>query len=117
MSINASNNIVEFPREKKDNPPQNREEFMDQIVSLRMGYAQELADVLTGVVLGELSRMTSIVTSIEDDDPLIELLNGTIQALYLRTAGIEHPYESLAHALAEQDNEELSEESNESEED
>lgn len=87
-------NVVAFPKDRRDSPPQSEGEMFEQIINYRMDMAEELSETLSLMVVGELSRFMGAMG--QEDEAIIVFLAETIKAIYLKSAGISHPIDEIA---------------------
>lgn len=93
--------IIEFPKEKQNGPPQSQEEVAEKLLEFKLGHADQIAEALWQYVLTELIRAGCIFTSEGPAEtnkhfPAMVLVLEAIKSLHLSTYGIHHPLQDFA---------------------
>ena len=93
--------IIEFPKDKQNGPPQSQEEVAEKLLEFKLGHADQIAEVLWQYVLTELIRAGCIFGVEEEAEknkhfPAMVLVLEAIKSLHLSTYGIHHPLQDFA---------------------
>lgn len=98
-----SNNVVSFPKMKKNSPPQTIEEMAEKAAEYKRNYSQEFCEMLYHYVFNEMSR--DGVDFEEREEELfanVVLVMESISALHLRANGVHHPLQDFADEAFEE---------------
>jgi hypothetical protein len=90
--------IIEFPKDKQNGPPQSQKEVAEKLLEFKLGHADQIAEALWQYVLTELIRAGCIFTSegpAETNKHFPAILEA-IKSLHLSTYGIHHPLQDFA---------------------
>lgn len=96
---NEKNNVVTFPKEKLRTPSniQSQEDLLQQIQDYKMSFADDIAEILSNHIFGELGRSgINFEADIDALFPSMVLVTEAIQSLQLRGAGVHHPLQDFA---------------------
>lgn len=105
--MNSSNNIINFPREKYDSPDniQSQEDMLRQIVDYKTSFANDITEMLSNYIFGELAR--SGINFEKDIDilfPSMVLVTESIQSLQLKASELHHPLQDFAEDVFSEEN-------------
>lgn len=91
-------NVIMFPRNKKNTPPQTLEEIKERAFESRIMHSQEACEKAMDAAIAELFRNGMDVddTNIEELHPSILLALESLNSLYLHYCEIEHPLQEFA---------------------
>jgi hypothetical protein len=96
---NNNDNIINFPKNKLTsiNTIQTQEDLIQQISDYKTKFADEISEILSNLVFGELARSgVDFENNIDEYFPSIVLVTESILALHLRSSGIFHPLQEFA---------------------
>ena len=92
-------NIIAFPKEKKNCPPQSVEEMQDRLAEKKIEYVNEIVDFYGSEMLVKISQDGFEI----DDDNFMKDFAFTLESLrsgLYRSVGVEHPLqESVDEAI------------------
>lgn len=96
------NNIVKFPKDKRDSPPQSLEETLDRIKANRLTYSAEfcsdIMDILNSIFLNDNIDILDESLYYET-----ELLKDALLSLHLKAHGINYYIQDVAADLYSSD--------------
>lgn len=112
-------NIIKFPKEKLRGPEniQSQEDFLEQIIEYKKSFADDISEILSSHVFGELARSgVNFEGNIDELFPSMILVTQAIQSLQLKASGVYHPLQDFANDAYEddEDDEDDEDEKNES---
>lgn len=91
-------NIIKFPKEKLNSPPQSIEETVQKIISNRVNYsisfAEDVVDVLVSIFATDNIDITH--ESLYNE---FELLKDAIFSIHLKSNGISHDLQDVAEDI------------------
>jgi len=93
-------NVVQFPKEKRNTPPQTIEEVHDTMESVRHVHVEETIELLIGVIFDNLSLSGFNFTP--DDDSYVKDVAMTFEALksmLYKYHNIDYPLQEIADKL------------------
>lgn len=99
---NDDTNIIRFPKQKMGTPAniQTREDLLTQITDYKLSFAEDIAEILSNHVFGELARSNAnFGHQIDDLFPSMLLVTESIQSLHLKSSGVYHPLQDFADDL------------------
>lgn len=98
-----SNNVVSFPKLKKNSPPQTIEEMAEKAAEYKRNYSEEFCEMLYHYVFNEMSRDGVNFEEREEElFPNVILVMEAISALHLRANGVHHPLQDFADEAFEE---------------
>jgi hypothetical protein len=102
------NNVIAFPRGKKNSPPQSMEEVMESVEAVRKEHIEFLVDECCSFLFG---RLLDEGFDLGDEDmtkPTLLVIESLKAALYA-ASGLEHPLHYFADQVlrVEENNEEV----------
>lgn len=107
MKSTQKNNVVFFPRPKKDSPIQNMTELMDQVNEARKATAEIIAEDIVSTLFVNFTKFN--VTVKEKDSELfmkdVAMIVEAIKSGVFRSMEFEHPLQNMAEKMFEQINE------------
>jgi hypothetical protein len=92
-------NVIKFPKEKYNSPEniQTQEDVLLQINEYKTSFANDLSEILSNYIFGELARSgVDFDGDIDSLFPIMLLVTESIQALQLKASGVSHPLQELA---------------------
>lgn len=98
-------NIIAFPREKLRNSAnlQSQEDYLQMIEEYKNDFADELTDLLSSYVFGELGRGgIDFSSQIDDLFPSMLLVAESIRSLQLKASKVHHPLQDFAEEAFEE---------------
>lgn len=104
-----NSNIVTFPREKLRTPSniQSQEDLLQQIEDYKMSFADDIAEILSNHIFGELGRSgINFEGNIDALFPSMILVTQAIQSLHLKGTGVYHPLQDFAEDAFSEDGDE-----------
>jgi hypothetical protein len=109
QQLEAASNVVRFPKEKLSTAAnvQSQEEYLKMIEEYKTRFADELAEILSNQIFGELARCgVDFSSKIDDVFPSMVMVVESIRALHLKCSGIHHPLQDLAVEAYDNDGDE-----------
>jgi hypothetical protein len=102
----SSDNVVLFPKIKKDTPPQTIEEMDKKIKDYKVDYSIEFCERLVNYILNEMIRdgVDFENRSIEFV-PHITMIMESLLSLHLKANNIEHPLQEMSEEMFSDDEE------------
>jgi hypothetical protein len=101
------NNVIHFPKMKKDTPPQTIEEVNRKAIEYRKDYSIEFSERLANQIFNEMARDGIDFEKMSPElFPCITLVMESILALHLKGNRIEHPLQDLADEMFGDEDEE-----------
>lgn len=91
----TSNNVVIFPKGKKDAPPMNMAELMSSISGTRSHQADFLLDDIGSYIFSRAFE-EGFDLGFEDNEKCVTLMMETIRACLLNAVGVPHVLQDLA---------------------
>ncbi len=92
-----TDNVIIFPKMKKDSPPQTIEEMDKKIKDYKVDYSMEFCERLVNHVLNEMVRDgVDFENRAMEFVPHITLVMESLLSLHLKTNDIEHPLQEMA---------------------
>jgi hypothetical protein len=104
------NNVIKFPKEKLSNPAniQSQDDVLQQIVEYKTSFANDVSEILSQHIFGELARSgINFESQIDDLFPSMILVSESIQSLHLKASGVHHPLQDFAADVFDDSVEEL----------
>ena len=97
------NNVVEFPKLKKNSPPQTIEEMAEKAAGYKRNYSEDFCEMLHQYVFNEMARDGVDFEQREEElFPNVILVMEAISALHLRANEIHHPLQDFADEAFEE---------------
>lgn len=97
------NNVVEFPKLKKNSPPQSLEEMAEKAAEYKRNYSEDFCEMLHQYVFNEMARDGVDFEQREEElFPNVILVMEAISALHLRANGVHHPLQDFADEAFEE---------------
>lgn len=95
------NNVIVFPKHKKNHPPQSLEEIQDDINSMRMNKAE---DIVSSCMIGIADSLAVAGVDIMDPDVHENLKYNTwvleaIRLLVYKKLGLDHPWSTIVEDI------------------
>lgn len=97
-------NVVQFPKAKKNSPPQNLEEVQSNLDAVRTLHVEETMAVLAGTMFDQLAVSGFDFDSEEEvpkDIKDVALVFESIRSLLMKQYGMEHPFQLLGDHMFE----------------
>jgi hypothetical protein len=104
-------NIVKFPKEKIASTAtiQSQEDLLKQITDYKTSFANDLSEILSNHIFGELARCgVDFDNQIDDLFYSMVLVTESIQSLHLKAAGVYHPLQEFAEEAYSDSDDEVS---------
>lgn len=93
----SKNKILQFPKSKRDTPPQNLEEYAERAAEYSRKYSQEFCERLSKHVFTEMARDgIDFDKRSEELMPNSVLVMESILALHMKASGLFHPLQEFA---------------------
>jgi hypothetical protein len=105
----TNNNIIRFPKEKFSTTQnlQSQEELIQKINDYKTSFADEISEILSNLVFGELARSgVNFEENIDELFPSMMLIVEAIRSLHLQASDIHHPLQDFALEIYEDINDE-----------
>lgn len=93
------NNIVQFPKDKLETTAniQTQEDMLKQINFYKMSFAEDISEILSQHIFGELARSgVNFEKDIDNLFPSMILVTEAIQSLHLKSSGVFHPLQDFS---------------------
>lgn len=99
--MKKTENVITFPKEKLNSPPQTLDEISEKIEKYKIDFAEEFSEILADMVLGELYKVGVDFSNIDENEfvPSIKLLLGSIRSLHLKGNNIHYYLQDVAEDL------------------
>lgn len=97
----SSNNVIMFPKNKKETPPQTLEEVQAQQSEIRSIRVDDFVEQIMVLLIGSAFEEGFDLTTPEFANHNIFIIEA-IRAALLKTQGVEHPFQTLAEAIVSQ---------------
>jgi hypothetical protein len=104
-----ADNVIIFPKEKFNDPSniQSQEDLLKQITDYKTSFANDISEMLSTYIFGELARSgVNFESRIDELFPAMMLVTESIQSLHLQASGLEHPLQEFAQDLFNENSEE-----------
>lgn len=101
-----TNNIIRFPKEKFSTTQnlQSQEELVQKINDYKTSFADEISEILSNLVFGELARSgVNFEENIDELFPSMMLVVEAIRSLHLQSSDIYHPLQDFALEIFDDD--------------
>lgn len=99
MKETDEDNIIKFPRKHLGDHSdlQSPEDVLKQIEEYKKSFADDLSEILSSHIFGELARSgINFETQIDDLFPSMVLVSEAIKSLQLKASNVEHPLQEFA---------------------
>lgn len=94
-----NNNVVQFPKDKLETTAniQTQEDVLNRITSYKTSFAEDISEILSQHIFGELARSgVNFERDIDDLFPSMILVTEAMQSLHLKSSGVYHPLQDFA---------------------
>lgn len=96
-------NVVQFPKQKKNSPPQNLEELQSNLDAVRTIHIEETMAMLAGTMFDQLAvsgfDFDTEDGKAPDDIKDVALVFESIRSLLMKQYGMNHPFQGMSDNL------------------
>lgn len=102
------NNVIPFPKQKRDSPPQTAEETMEKIVRNRINYSRSFSEDVMDILYSIFSQDS---IDLENDYFAndVELLKDAVISLHLKANGVGYFIQDIAEQMYSETEESIDE--------
>ena len=100
----SSDNVVVFPKSKKDSPPQTMNEVIENIVEVKTYHAESVTEEIMDFIHVR-SAMEGFNVFCDENSALTEMIGEAVKSALLNSHGIENWMVSVANDLFDDDTE------------
>ena len=94
-----SDNVVLFPGQMRNAPPQNLEEIKEKVRETQEAYIEEFCENLAAHAVMAIRDDGGAFEDIEDGILSVVMVYEAVKSLYLHCVGIEHPLQAIAKSI------------------
>lgn len=91
-----SNNVVIFPKGKKDAPPQSMQELMDSVEEARRGHIDHIVDEIMSMIM-HYTHMEGFDLAQEEKIESAIFLEETLKSTLLDAVDLHHPLQEIVY--------------------